>query len=158
MPVATNSFPELIMTLNNDVALFQANSLLGQFEPEALRLIAFSSEPRDFKMGTVIFKAGDHSDCGYLIISGFVTVHGDERIETVGPGTLLGETALFADTLRPVTATARDTVTVRRIPRHLIKRVLNEYPATAPQLRAYFTNHLTDLNQMLIKIDQLLPG
>jgi CRP-like cAMP-binding protein len=146
------------MTLDNDVALFQANSLLGQFAPEALRLIAFSSEAREFKMGATLFKQGEHSDCGYLITAGYVNVSADGRIDTIGPGALLGETALFASTQRPVTATARENVTARRIPRHLIKRVLDEYPGTTPQLRAYFATRLTSLNHTLMSIDQLLPG
>jgi CRP-like cAMP-binding protein len=146
------------MTLKADVEVFQANALLRQFEPDALRLLAFSSEPRSYKMGATLFKLGERSDGGLLIISGQVILSGAGPDEVVGEGFLLGEAALFCETTRPATATARDAVTVQRIPRHLVKRVLAEYPATAPRLKAYFANRLTGMRQTLQTIDTLLPG
>jgi CRP-like cAMP-binding protein len=146
------------MTLKADVEVFESNALLGQFEPDALRLLAFSSEPRSFKTGATLFKIGERSDGGLLIISGSVVLSGAGPDEIVGEGALLGETALFADTIRPATATAKDMVTVQRIPRHLVKRVLAEYPGTAPRLKAYFSNRLSSMKRTLIDIDQLLPG
>jgi CRP-like cAMP-binding protein len=146
------------MALQSDVMVFQANALLGQFEPDALRLLAFSSEPRTFKTGATLFKLGERSDGGLLIISGSVILSGAGPDEIVGEGALLGEAALFTDTTRPVTATAKDTVVVQRIPRHLVKRVLAEYPGTAPRLKAYFSSRLSGMRETLEQIDALLPG
>ncbi len=146
------------MSLNSHVSVFQANALLGQFEPDALRLLAFSSEPRTFKMGATLFTLGERSDGGLLIIMGSVTLSGAGPDEVVGEGALLGEAALFTETLRPVTATARENVTAHRIPRHLVKRILAEYPGTAPQLKAYFANRLSGMRTALQRVDALLPG
>ena len=53
----------------------------------------------------------------------------------VGPGTLLGELALFTETSRPVTATALEPSTVMRIPRSLFLKMLEGFPVTARKLR-----------------------
>ena len=52
-----------------------------------------------------------------------------------GPGTLLGELALIAETKRPATATAREPSTVIRISRSLFLKMLEGYPDAAHILR-----------------------
>ena len=53
----------------------------------------------------------------------------------VGPGTLLGEAALLAETQRPATATAREASTVLRVPRAMFLKMLEGYPDAAQRLR-----------------------
>ena len=48
-----------------------------------------------------------------------------------GPGTLLGELALIAETKRPATATAHEPSTVIRISRSLFLKMLEGYPDAA---------------------------
>ena len=49
---------------------------------------------------------------------------------------LLGEMALVAETLRPVTAVAREPASVLKVPRMLYRRILAEYPESAARVRA----------------------
>jgi CRP-like cAMP-binding protein len=51
------------------------------------------------------------------------------------PGTLLGESALLAETKRPATATARENAKVMRISRSMFVRMLEGYPDAAQRLR-----------------------
>ena len=53
----------------------------------------------------------------------------------VGPGTLLGESALLAETRRPATATAREDSVVLRISRAMFLKMLDGYPDAAQRLR-----------------------
>jgi CRP-like cAMP-binding protein len=53
----------------------------------------------------------------------------------VGPGTLLGELALIAETKRPATATASEPSTVIRISRSLFLKMLEGYPSAAHIMR-----------------------
>ena len=53
----------------------------------------------------------------------------------VGPGALLGELALLADTIRPITATAAEPSTVVRISRSLFLKMLEGFPEAARRLR-----------------------
>ena len=52
-----------------------------------------------------------------------------------GPGTLLGESALLAETRRPATATAREDSVVLRISRAMFLKMLDGYPDAAQRLR-----------------------
>jgi CRP-like cAMP-binding protein len=87
--------------------------------------------------GQVLFTAGDAADCAYAIQEGSFALkpeHGDDKI-IAGPGTLLGESALLAETLRPATATAREPAAVLRISRTMFRKMLEGYPEAAHRLR-----------------------
>jgi CRP-like cAMP-binding protein len=145
------------MALDQEIARLQENPLLALFDAEALRLIAFSSETRLLRGGDVLFREGDASDGGYYVVSGTLHLATDGFEETHGPGAIIGETALFAGTERPGTATAQGPVTIRRIPRHLMRRILEEYPQTAQRLQAYLEARMGDVTARLRRIDRLLP-
>ena len=75
----------------------------------------------------MLFNAGDSTDCGYVIQEGSFTLASSSKAVgevTAGPGTLLGELALIAETKRPATATAREPSTVIRISRSLFLKML----------------------------------
>src|SRR5690606_7232271 len=78
-----------------------------------------------------------------------------------GPGVLIGELALFAETKRPATAIAREPSSVTKLPRSVMRRVLVEFPDVAAHLRARFVERLnamaTDLaavRRTLLSIDR----
>jgi CRP-like cAMP-binding protein len=50
-------------------------------------------------------------------------------------GTLLGETALLAETVRPATAVAREESAVLRISRTMFMKMLESYPEAAQRVR-----------------------
>jgi CRP-like cAMP-binding protein len=145
------------MALDLEIQRLQENPLLALFDPEALRLIAFSSETRLLRGGDVLFHEGDASDGGYYIVTGALLLTSGETEESHGPGTLVGEAALFTETERPATATAHGPATVRRIPRHLMRRILEEYPDTAQRLQAHLSGKIAEVGVKLRRIDRLLP-
>jgi CRP-like cAMP-binding protein len=145
------------MALDQEIRRLQENSLLALFDPEALRLIAFSSETRLLRGGDVLFREGDASDGGYYVVSGQLNLVGEGGEEMHGPGAVVGEAALFTDTERPATATAHGPTTVRRIPRHLMRRILEAYPDTAGRLQMHLAAKVADLGERLRRIDRLLP-
>jgi CRP-like cAMP-binding protein len=145
------------MALDQEIARLRENQLLALFDEEALRLIAFSSETRLLRGGDVLFREGDASDGGYYVVSGTLNLVGAGGEEQHGPGALIGEAALFAETERPATATAHGPSTVRRIPRHLMRRILEEYPDTAVRLRAHIDAKVGDIGERLRRIERLLP-
>jgi CRP-like cAMP-binding protein len=145
------------MSLDHDIIQLTANPVLAHFEVEALRLLAFNSDTRVLRQRDVLFREGDVSDGGYFIVSGSLHLVGDGAEETHGAGALVGETALFVETLRPATATALETTTIRRIPRHLIRRILAEYPDTGRALRSRFQGRIMELDGQLRRIDKMLP-
>jgi CRP-like cAMP-binding protein len=145
------------VALERDIAALQANALFALFDPEALRLIAFSTDNRTLRKDDILFRLGDTSDGAYFILSGTLALMAAESEQIHGPGTLIGEAALFVETQRPATAVALEPLSVRRIPRHLIRRVLTEFPETAERMRQHMGDKVSDLGVRLNRLDRLLP-
>ena len=125
------------MSIEDDIAFFERVPTLRLLGRTALRILAIGAETRYVHDAEVLFKAGDKTDCGYVIQEGsFAVKAGEGSAELVaGPGTLLGEVALIAETTRPATATAREPSTVIRISRSLFMKMLEGYPDAAVKLR-----------------------
>jgi CRP-like cAMP-binding protein len=127
------------MSLDSDVKLLAALPIFASLDAEALRLIAFAAETRTFMAGDALYRQGQLSFGGYVIVSGAVALdssqNGGVAAKIVGPGALLGESALLVPTRNPVTAIARQNVTVIKISRALFLRTLAETPASAHRLK-----------------------
>ena len=130
------------MALEDDIATFERVPMLALLGEAALRILAIGAESRRIPSGQVLFYAGDLADCGYVIQEGSFMLEQDRpgagEPAKAGPGTLLGEVALLTDTVRQVTATALEPVTVIRIPRSLFVKMLEGYPGAAKKLRDAF--------------------
>lgn len=141
------------MALEDDIANLRRIPLLEDFDTEALRLLAFSAETRLLRAGDALFRRGEASDGGFILTSGSIALekHDDGRPaeKILRPYTLLGETALIAETIRPVTAIAREPSTILKISRILFLRILDEFPATAARVRARVASRLTQFAKEL---------
>lgn len=128
------------MSLIEDIAILQKIPMLRDFADDHLRLLAFSAESLDYRDRMILFEEGERADGGLVIASGTVSLQksaaggGFEEIDLAGEGTLLGETAMLADTVRPCRAVAAGAVRIIRIRRALFKRMIQEYPELAQQL------------------------
>ena len=134
------------MALQDDVRNIASIPTLRDLGPDALRLIAFSSETRILRAGDVLFRRGDRSDGGFVILSGAVVLETGKGQATIvrGPA-LVGDAALIVDTVRPATASAREPSSVLAISRALFHRVLSEYPSGATRLRQTLATRLLAL-------------
>ena len=71
-----------------------------------LRLLAFGAEMRAYRAKQVIFRQGDLADSGFVITEGQIRMTISEngfdlQSQILGPGSLIGEMALMAET-RPL--------------------------------------------------------
>jgi CRP-like cAMP-binding protein len=71
-----------------------------------------------------------------------------------GAGTLIGESALIVDTLRPATATALEPTGLLRVPRSVFLRMLEGEPRAAVALRQMMS---TRLKSTLSDLDLVAP-
>ena len=123
------------MSIEDDIAFLSrvpALSLLGR---DALRILAIGSESRYVHEGVALFTEGEDADGAFVVQQGSFALAGKGGSSEAGPGTLLGELALLAETKRPVTATAREPSTVVRITRQLFLKMLEGYPDAAVRMR-----------------------
>jgi CRP-like cAMP-binding protein len=145
------------MALEDEINQLRSNPVFAMFDLEALRLIAFSSETRILRKDDILFREDDVSDGGYFILSGSMALSGSGGEEILVAGALVGETALFTETQRPATAVVLETTVVRRIPRHLMRRVLAEFPASAARLRSMLHEKVASVTETLNRIHAALP-
>ncbi len=125
------------MSIEDDIAFLEQVPVLRRLGAGALRILAIGAESYSVQAGQVLFTVGDAADCAYVVQQGSFGVRpqrqGDSEV-IAAPGTLLGETALLAATIRPATATAREDSTVMRISRTMFVKVLESYPDAAQRL------------------------
>lgn len=160
------------MSLDRDIGYLRQVPLLSEFSEEQLRLFAFSAENLTVESGAELYRQGERTEAGYVVVSGRITLQADDvdgsrELATFGPGSLLGEMALFVETTRPNTAIARERSEVIRIRRALFKRMLLEYPEIAQALQVRLGDRLrattsrmggiADTLEELSAIDDAIP-
>lgn len=150
------------MALEDDMALLSRVSVLAGMDRDALRLLAFAAEHRQLRTGDTLFRKGEPSDGGYVIVKGAIAMVEDDAMTAdavVGPGTLIGEVALITETKRPATAIAREPTTVLRLSRAMFRRTLEEYPELAQRLAADLRQRVKAISKDLAGVKRLLkPG
>lgn len=126
------------MTIEDDIGFLERIPLLRQLGMPALRVIAIGAESYRVEPDEVLFAAGDTADDAYIVQRGSFSLRPERATDgeiIVGPGTLLGESALLAATRRPATAIARESSIVLRISRAMFLKMLEGYPDAAQRLR-----------------------
>ena len=147
------------MALEDDIALLSQVSLFQDMDREVLRLIAFAAETRQLRAGDTLFRKNELSDSGFIVARGSIAlIDGDTNnvVGIAGPGTLLGELALVAETRRPATAVVREHATVLRLSRAMFRRTLEEYPHFARKLLDDLRSRVQTLSGELYQVKEAL--
>jgi len=147
------------MTIEDDIAFLGRVPVLQRLGAGALRILAIGAESYTVQAGQMLYAAGEAADCAYVIEHGSFTLTpqrpGDSEA-IAGPCTLLGESALLAETLRPVTATAREDSTVLRISRAMFLKMLESFPDAAQRLRELIAARTDQWSRDLNKVRSAL--
>ncbi|HKM88292.1 MAG TPA: cyclic nucleotide-binding domain-containing protein [Xanthobacteraceae bacterium] len=150
------------MTIEDDIAYLERIPLLRRLGGGALRILAIGVESYDLQPGQVLFAVGDSADGAYIIQRGSLSLKPERTGEPeviAGPGTLLGESALLAETRRPATAAAREASTVMRISRSMFLRMLEGYPDAAQRLRELIASRADQWTREIENVRAtLIPG
>jgi CRP-like cAMP-binding protein len=146
------------MAIDDDIAFLERVPTLGLLGRPALRILAIGAETRHVDGGEVLFNAGDEAEGGFVVQAGrfHLSSPEDGRDLTVGPCTLLGEVALFAETRRPATAKALEPATVLSIPRPLFIRMLDSFPDAARKLREILAGRLDQATREIVNVRAFL--
>lgn len=126
------------MSIEDEIGLLERVPTLRRLGGGALRSLAIAAESLSLQAGDVLFSAGDTADGAFVVQQGSLSLKPDgagQNEIVAGPGTLLGETALLAQTKRPATAIAREPARVLRVSRATFLKILDSYPEAAQRLR-----------------------
>ena len=151
------------MTLDRDIDLLTHVPFFEGIPADAMKLIAFSADPRDLADRARLFSAGDVAEGGLVVIDGRVALI-DERVtppkvvDRLGPGALIGELALIVETRRQHGAVAIGAVRVLAIRRALFRRMLEGHPQIAAMLEARIAERLTKLAPQIGRIGDRLAA
>ena len=151
------------MSLDRDLDLLTHVPFFEGIPTEAMKLIAFSADPRDHADRARLFSAGDVAEGGLVIIDGRVDLV-DERVnpakvvDRLGPGSLIGEMPLIVETRRPYTALAVGPVRVLAIRRALFRRMLEGHPQIAAMLEGRLAERLTKLAPQIARIGERMAS
>jgi CRP-like cAMP-binding protein len=148
------------MAIDDDIAFLERVPTIGQLGRAALRILAIGAEARSLHPGEVLFSAGDQADGGYVIQAGRFSLSSaeDGKELTVGPCTLLGEVALFAETKRTATAKALEPASVLCIPRPLFVRMLDSFPDAARKLREIMARRVDRATREIANVGTFLDA
>jgi len=147
------------MALDDDIRILSDVGLFEGFTQEQLRLLAFGAETTMLGADKKLYREDDEADSAYIVVAGRIVLYREgegERlvIGHVGPGAIMGELALIADTRRLTSASAEIDSEVLRLNRRMFRRILEEYPDLAIQLHHRIS---AELQAFLQKIENLAP-
>jgi CRP-like cAMP-binding protein len=147
------------MALDDDIRILSDVGLFEGFTQEQLRLLAFGAETTMLGADKKLYREDDEADSAYVVVAGRIVLYREgegERlvIGHVGPGAIMGELALIADTRRLTSASAEIDSEVLRLNRRMFRRILEEYPDLAVQLHHRIS---AELQAFLQKIENLAP-
>jgi len=126
------------MSIEDEVVFLERVPALRILGRDALRILAIGAETRYIHEGISLFGEGEDADSAYVVQEGsFDLTSAKNGIppSIAGPGTMIGEVALLAQTKRMVSAVAREPSSVVRIPRQLFLKMLEGYPDAARRMR-----------------------
>jgi len=146
--------------------LDDATTILGRadfFEvcdAEQRRLLAFASERKKYRPGTVVYQAGEVPEGAHVLVTGTVASYqeGDDANPFVitAQGTVLGAMSLVVAKPRPVTIKAVDNVETLFVPRAAFMKLANQAPdlarRAADRIRGELMGYLNAVEQVRGKI------
>lgn len=148
------------MSIEDDIAFLERVPTFALLGRDALRILAIGAESRYVHNGEVLFTAGDTADAGYVVQEGsfkLKTNGGSAAGDmTVVRGALIGELALFSETMRPVTAVAAEPSTVVRVSRSLFLKMLEGFPDAAVRLRDHLAVRTSQAAQDMLELRRFL--
>jgi CRP-like cAMP-binding protein len=102
-----------------------------------------TEEYQSFAPGRIIFQEGEPGDNLYVVAEGQVDlVVGDRILETVGPGSILGELAMIDDKPRSASAIARTACQLVPVTRQHFLALIQRRPAFALQVMRVMADRL----------------
>ncbi len=115
----------------------------AKFSDDDLRRIARATHRTSTSGPWPLIQEQTPSNACYILLSGEAGVYvGGDRIAVVGPGEVIGESALRRGKLRNATVTTTGKAEVLHIARDDLDRLLNEVPALRETMDATVARHV----------------
>jgi CRP/FNR family transcriptional regulator, cyclic AMP receptor protein len=116
--------------LGQDARRLREFATFDKFSDDQLERLVGAAHRTSRSVPWPLIREQTPSDACYILLSGEVGVYvGEDRIAVLGPGEVIGESALRRGKLRSATVTTMGPAEVLRIERDDLARLLDEIPA-----------------------------
>jgi len=145
------------LTIQKEVQMLRGVSLFRSVKPEDLKIIALTTTNYIYESGEIIINEGDEGDDAYIIYTGRVEVFRkgtDVKIitlNTLGPGEMFGELALFGDSIRTASVKAVEETVVSIIAKEKLYKIIREFPDIAIEMLKVQTSRFAEAEKKLIE-------
>jgi CRP/FNR family transcriptional regulator, cyclic AMP receptor protein len=137
---------DMFSTLEKTI-LLKSVSLFQDIPAEKLARVAAIAEERNVPAGTLILREGDVGESLYVVVSGSVRIHSEDRELTVfHRGDCLGEMALLDSAPRSASATALEETVLLEIDQINFYQVMETYPEIMKEVVRLLTRRLRAAN------------
>jgi CRP-like cAMP-binding protein len=130
---------------DNDVRLLREFDQFAKFSDSDLKRVVKAAHRTSTSGPWPLIREQTVSDACYILLSGEAGVYvGQNHIATVGPGEVIGESALKRGKLRGATVTTTGRAEVLHIDRDDLHRLLDEVPALRELIDATVARRVPD--------------
>lgn len=122
--------------------------LSGHLSPEALDVLVAYCQGVEIEQGTLLFRQGDQGDGLYFLEAGYLSVvlrlpNGEIKpLRTFGPGSVVGEMALYSGRPRSADVVARTPCRLQWLDPERFHRLEREHPRVANEFQLFILNLL----------------
>ena len=141
--------------INTEAAVLANIPLFAGIDSSQLKLLAFHSQPMEFKAGENLITQGEQGIAAYVILDGRVKIvlEGDHEIVLAerGENTLLGELSLLSDSVTTATVRAETKVTALQIKKEMFIELLESDAMVASHVARVISDKLVESLRLLSK-------
>ncbi|SPM36525.1 cyclic nucleotide-binding protein [Mycobacterium rhizamassiliense] len=128
--------------LGNDARRLREFAAFSKFSDDELERLVGAAHRSSRSVPWPLIREQTPSDACYILLSGEVGVYvGEDRVAVLGPGEVIGESALRRGKLRSATVTTMGPSEVLRIERDDLGRLLDEIPALREVVESTAAQH-----------------
>jgi CRP-like cAMP-binding protein len=135
------------MQLDDAATILSRADFFEVCDVEQRRLLAFASERKKYKPGSIIYQSGEVPEGAHVLVAGTIatTQDGGEDNPFIvhQQGAVLGAMALVVARPRPVTVKAIDAVETLFVPRSAFMKLAQQYPDLAARAADRIRRDLT---------------
>ncbi|MGO9547067.1 MAG: cyclic nucleotide-binding domain-containing protein [Rhodomicrobium sp.] len=146
--------------LDHKIELLQQVPLLAGLAEDQLKAVSEAGEKRFFEAGEDLIAQGKKGDAAFLILTGkascVIIEKGQELVEDLWPGTLVGELGMLVETVHTVTVTANERLRALAFTREAFRAVMEEHPEVAKHISGKLLLRLHGLAAQLREVDSKL--
>lgn len=126
---------------------------------DQLSIIAFMTGRRRYRHGSVIIEQDKPGTAGYVILSGAAERSQPDTgalPQILGPGSLIGELAMFVETTHTTSVYARGNVMALEIKREIMQALIVRDPALADVMSRYIRRRIGAFAEGIQRIERSL--